>query len=297
MIPGARSRTVSSGGLALAVSEAGDHDHPTVLLVHGYPDTRAVWSQVAPRLADRFHVVAYDVRGAGESGAPDCLAGYDLARLTDDVLAVIEAVAPGRKVHLVGHDWGSIQGWEFATSPRLDGRLASFTSISGPCLDHMAHWIRRRIARRELGVPFNQLRRSWYIWGMAVPGAAELAWKLALGRSWPKRMASVEGIRDGEPPAPTLLRDALHGLGLYRRNFPRRFVRPRADAFARVPVQLIVPLRDRFVSPALFDELEHWAPGVRRHDIDRGHWVLRSDPDAIAGWIGGFARDHEKAAS
>lgn len=64
----------------------GDPSQPTVLLVHGYPDTKEVWSEVAPRLVERgFHVVLYDVRGHGRSTAPQPLrGGFTLEKLTDD---------------------------------------------------------------------------------------------------------------------------------------------------------------------------------------------------------------------
>ena len=51
--------------------------------------------------------------------------------------AVVDAVSPERPVHLVGHDWGSIQAWAAVTDPSLGDRFASFTSMSGPSLDHV----------------------------------------------------------------------------------------------------------------------------------------------------------------
>ena len=114
-----------SGGVSLAAISAGDRARPTVVLVHGYPDTKEVWTPVIERLAPRFSVIAYDVRGAGGSSAPRGPRGYGLERLADDFAAVCDALAPGRPVHLVGHDWGGIQGWEFVTAARFAGRIAS----------------------------------------------------------------------------------------------------------------------------------------------------------------------------
>ncbi|WP_063774300.1 alpha/beta fold hydrolase [Streptacidiphilus rugosus] len=134
MIIGAREhRVVTDDGVELAVVEAGDPTRPTLCFLHGYPDTREVWTPVMAALAATYHVVAYDTRGAGRSSAPEPgRAGYRLDRLEEDFLTVLDALAPYGPVHLVGHDWGSVQGWEFATSPRLQGGLASFTSVSGP---------------------------------------------------------------------------------------------------------------------------------------------------------------------
>src|ERR1700691_2096541 len=102
-------RRIRGSGLDLALSERGDRARPTVVLVHGFPNTSGVWEPVARRLSERFHVVAYDVRGAGDSDVPDRRADYTLPVLVEDMAAVIAAVSPAAPVHLVAHDWGSIQ--------------------------------------------------------------------------------------------------------------------------------------------------------------------------------------------
>ena len=137
MIDGTQHRTVSRDKVTLSVLEAGERSRPTVVLIHGYPDTKEVWRPVIERLAPEFHVVAYDVRGAGASGAPRGPAAYSIEHLALDFAAVCDAVAPGERVHLVGHDWGGVQGWEFVTAPRFEGRIASFTTIAGPALAHV----------------------------------------------------------------------------------------------------------------------------------------------------------------
>jgi len=103
-----------------------------------------------------------------------------------------------------------------------------------------------------------------------------------------------EGVQvtDGYP-APTLAADAAHGVGLYRRNMRRRLRRPRSDAVTRVPVQLVIARRDHFVSPRLFDDLDRWAPVLRRRSVDSGHWLPRTHPALLAGWIGEFVDEVE----
>src|SRR5689334_14547632 len=127
-------------GVRLAVHERGDPEAAPVVAVHGYPDDHRVWDGVAEDLAADHRFLTYDVRGAGASDAPPTPAGYRIDRLVTDLGAVLAAVSPDRPVHLVGHDWGAIQAWPGVTDPAFASRVASFTSISGPCLDHIAAW-------------------------------------------------------------------------------------------------------------------------------------------------------------
>ncbi|MFF8523250.1 SDR family oxidoreductase [Streptomyces werraensis] len=291
-LEGARQRWVRTGGVELSVAELGDPERPAVVLVHGYPDSKEVWSRVAPRLAERFHVVAYDVRGHGGSTAPRPLrGGFTLEKLTDDFLAVADAVSPHRPVHLVGHDWGSVQGWEFVTVPRARERILSFTSVSGPSLDHFGHWIKSRVSRptpRRAGHLLGQGLRSWYVYALHTPVLPELAWRGPLGRRWPRMLERMERVPGDGYPTASLPSDAAHGAWLYRDNVRPRLGDPRPDAYAHVPVQLVTPLGDRFLSPRLHDGLEQWAPRLVRRTLSSGHWVPRSRPDQLATWIADF---------
>ncbi|MGW1809924.1 SDR family oxidoreductase [Streptomyces sp. NPDC002078] len=292
MLKGARKRRVATGGVELCVAELGDPEQPAVVLVHGYPDSKEVWSEVAVRLADRFHVVLYDVRGHGRSTAPKPLrGGFTLAKLTDDFLAVVDAVSPDRPVHLVGHDWGSVQSWEFVTVGRTEGRIASFTSISGPSLDHFGHWINARVQRptpRRVGQLLGQGAKSWYVYLLHTPALPELAWRGPLGKRWPKILQRVEKVPSGDYPTSSLPSDAAHGAWLYRDNVRARLLRPRPDAYAHAPVQLITPQQDAFLSERLYDDLERWVPRLTRRTLPAKHWVPRSRPDQLASWIEEF---------
>ncbi|MFE5402396.1 SDR family oxidoreductase [Streptomyces sp. NPDC056580] len=296
-LEGARERRVHTGGVELCVAELGDPQAPTVVLVHGYPDSKEVWSEVAARLADRFHVVLYDVRGHGRSTAPRPLrGGFTLAKLTDDFLAVVDAVSPDRPVHLVGHDWGSVQSWEFVTVGRTEGRIASFTSMSGPSLDHFGHWIDARVKRptpRRVGQLLGQGAKSWYVYLLHTPALPELAWRGPLGKRWPKILERTEKVPAGDYPTPSLPSDAAHGAWLYRDNVRARLRRPRPDAFAHAPVQLITPLGDAFLSERLYDDLDAWVPRLTRRTLPAKHWIPRTRPDQVAAWIAEFVTSVE----
>jgi NAD(P)-dependent dehydrogenase (short-subunit alcohol dehydrogenase family)/pimeloyl-ACP methyl ester carboxylesterase len=292
---GAVNRTVSGAGVELSLVEAGDPSRPTIVFVHGYPDTKEVWSEVLELLAPRFHVAAYDVRGAGASSAPRGPKAYDYDRLADDLQAVIDAVAPGGRVHLVGHDWGGVAGWEFATTSRFAGRLASFTTISGPSVDQLGAELHELVRRGRLLELLRRGRRSWYVSVLITPGGPTLWWRrMFAGERWKTYLRSVDHtpVVPGYP-AETVAADGLHGANLYRRNIPRRMLRPRADAVSHVPVQLIVPSGDRYISERYYDRVPDAAPQLRRRRVAGSHWAQRTHPDLIARWVGEFAEGVE----
>jgi pimeloyl-ACP methyl ester carboxylesterase len=272
---------VRAGGVSLAALTAGDPARPAVVLIHGYPDTKEVWGPVLDRLAPDFRVIAYDVRGAGGSSAPRGPAAYDLARLADDFAQVCATLAPGRSVHLVGHDWGGIQGWEFVTAARFRGRITSLTTIAGPALGHAVGAARGA-------------RRSWYIAPLCLPGGPTVMWRLVLaGDRWRRMLAADHVPVDGSYPAPTVCADGLHGANLYRRNIPRRLLAPPAAALAHAPVQLVVPAGDRFIPESYYAAAAGVAPVLRRRVVPGSHWAPRTEPALVAGWIAEFAREPE----
>lgn len=285
-----RERTVVSDSASLAAYERGEPSKPTVVLVHGWPDSSDVWTPVAERLADRFHVVTFDARGVGRSTvAPGVRKPYDVTRMADDIDAVCRAVSPD-PVHLVGHDWGGMQGWEYVGDPEREPHVASFTAISSPCVDHVAHWMRDRLrhptptgVRQVLG----QTAKSSYTVLNSVPGLRRAVWRMGLAPFFRRWMVRVEGVPPEQGyPGPTLAEDAIAAVPLYRTNLAPRMRRPQ-ERRARVPVQLIVNRQDRYVGSALFDDVDRWAPDLTRNELDAGHWSVRTHPDDVTRYIAG----------
>jgi len=266
----------------------GAPDRPVVVLVHGYPDNRSEWREVAEQLADQYRVVAYDVRGAGDSFKPSGRAAYRLERLMSDFKAVIDAVSPNQPVHLVGHDWGSVQCWEFATEPALKGRIASYVSCSGPCLDHFGFWIRNRLSKptpRHLYQLIVQMLKSWYVYLFQLPWLPELLWRFVFGRHWPAVVRLTEGTVI--QPRLTQISDAQCGVWLYRANIFQRIAAPR-ERYAQMPVMVLAPTRDNYVSPWLSEDLSRWVPRLERCEIAAGHWVIIADPQGFAQRVRSF---------
>jgi pimeloyl-ACP methyl ester carboxylesterase len=264
------------------------------VLVHGYPDNQRLWEPVAERLAGAgMHVITYDVRGAGSSDVPRRTADYRTERLVDDLVAVLDATLPeGTAVHLVGHDWGSVQLWEAvlaeAEDPRLHGRIASFTSASGPALEHVAHLVRHPTGRRLRLL--RQLGRSWYVSAFQLPVLPELLWRSAPG---PLTALARLVDRDAVPDSwgPELADDAAHGVNLYRANVVSGVTR-RPGRRTDVPTLVVLPLRDPFLTDVTLDDLGERCSDVRVVRPDAGHWLPSSHPDVFADLVAEHVRSH-----
>ncbi|MEU7141051.1 SDR family oxidoreductase [Nocardia sp. NPDC046473] len=282
----AAERTVRSGEFELAVYEYGDPTAETVVLVHGWPDTNHLWDKVVPLLAQRFHVVSYDTRGHGRSTRTRRTEDFRLDALAGDFFAVVDAVSPDRPVHVLAHDWGSVQVWEAVCEPRAAAQVASFTSVSGPNLDHIANWMRNRLSRptpRNIWQPLTQTLSSAYTFFFMTPGLPRAVFGL-LGTE--RRWQRVVSIMNETPPAnvtlgPTFRQDMVDGLLIYRANIVQRLLSPR-DRHTEVPVQLIVAGRDVAVRPAGYDDERKWVQRLWRRDVPAGHWMPFSHPELLA---------------
>ena len=242
--------------------------------MHGWPDTHRMWRGVAELLEADFRVVAYDTRGQGDSvtSAPD--RAFTLDVLADDLAAVIDAVSPGVPVHVVGHDWGSIQSWEAVCRPGAEERIASFTSISGPNLRHVAAWVRRTVARpsaRDVLGLVGQAVSSSYVPFLVSPLAPVVLG--AMGR-----------------------RTMVSGLRYYRANLAIGARQP-AEQRTHVPVLQLVPTRDVAVRPVTAEASDPFVGALERRHLPHGHWVARTHPEVVAEEVARFVREHSRSMS
>ncbi|MGE2722900.1 SDR family oxidoreductase [Mycolicibacterium celeriflavum] len=277
----------STDDVRIAVYEEGNPDRPTLVLVHGWPDSHVLWDGVVPLLADRFRIVRYDNRGVGESTGPKRVSAYRMSTYADDFEAVVAAVSPGGPVHVIAHDWGSAAMWEYLARPGAGDRIASFTSISGPSIDHLNHFITGSLMRpwrpRRFVRALSQFLSFAYMGFFSIPVVAPLAVRGFIAEF----VRQILLVRDGIPReqlhhSPTYKSDAAKSVKVYGANYLRSMKPGRKDHYVDVPVQLIVNTRDPFVRPHVYDDTGKWVARLWRRDIAAGHWSPMSHPQAIA---------------
>ncbi|MET0605794.1 MAG: alpha/beta hydrolase [Beijerinckiaceae bacterium] len=117
LFPGFASHWVDTDAGRIFARAAGSG--PPLALIHGYPQTHAVWHRIAGGLAESFSVVAMDLRGYGQSSAPASDKGerYAKREMGGDVLRVMESLGHMR-FYLAGHDRGARVGYRLALDHR-----------------------------------------------------------------------------------------------------------------------------------------------------------------------------------
>lgn len=291
---------VKSQDVELYTQVHGNADMPTVVLLHGYPDCHRTWGKQVEAFQQDYQVVCFDMRGAGRSTCSSQEHAYRIDNMMADIEAVIDAVVGKQgRVHLVGHDWGSVIGWSFITEEYYAQRVISYTSMSGPHLGLMLSWARRCVLSgdvRQFRDLAQQLMNSWYVAFFNVPRVPELLLKRFGLFAW-KHALQDNGVNKTDPyldiDQHQLESFTLNTLGLYRQNPLSPPEIPQKNAI-KVPVQLIVPTGDNFISDKLYCYYGDYVQRLSKHEIDAKHWAHHSHSKKFNRWVMQFIQGVEQ---
>ena len=278
--PGCVEGYVTANGQRLHYVSAGEG--PLAILLHGFPEFWYSWRRNLPALARIRRVVALDMRGYNLSDKP--ASGYDVATLTADIRAVIEALGE-RQADVIGHDWGGALAWVFAI--REPAYVRRLVVLNAPHPGPMSRALRRP----------GQLRRSAYIGFFQLRGVAErviaadrygLIWRVFRSadrdRLW-LGDADIQRFVDAIA-RPGALTAALE----YYRQLVRRG--PPAVGVMRVitaPTLTLWGEQDPYLGIELLDGLERWVPDLRVVRFpDAGHWLNQQRADEVNAEIVAF---------
>lgn len=286
---------VSRAGVTLAFQAWGEPGTParpreTVVLLHGFPDSSALWARVAPLLAKEFRVIVPDMRGCGDSTPVSGAKHYRYEELLADLYAIIDAVSPEKPVHVVGHDWGGIYPWHALVDAGGIARIRSFTTMAPP-VEAVGLYIRGRLLRptpRNLMQASGQALRNALMFFFAMPLLPTLMWKSGLGLAVFRRMVKLLERGLILPERAGMAADAVRFLGIYRENLLRRALLPAPLTINRVPVHALMATRDPFLPPAVFESLPAWVRDCSSSTVDASHWAPLSQPQAVARAVSRF---------
>lgn len=128
MIEGAASRFADLGEVMLHYLVAGEGE--PVVLLHGVPQSSHEWRYVMPRLAERYRVIAPDLRGLGDSSRP--AGGYDKRTVADDIWRLLHEHLGVERFFLVGHDWGGPVAFSLAAQHQDSVRKLAILDVTIP---------------------------------------------------------------------------------------------------------------------------------------------------------------------
>jgi pimeloyl-ACP methyl ester carboxylesterase len=269
------TRRIAVGEVTLNVWRGGGG--PPVLLLHGFPDSLALWRHVAPRLvAAGYDVIVPDLRGFGESDAPAGRRHYTMDRILGDLVGLLGALGASEKVHVVGHDWGAAVAWCFAMA--RPERLRSSVAIS------VGHPREYALAGLE------QRRKGSYTIFWQLPGIAETALSrrdFAGLRHWARHHRDVDAcVREMARPG-----RLTAGLNWYRANFAS--VMLGSWPLCRVPTLGIWSSEDHCLAEDQMVKSSRRMAATWRYERVEGatHWLPLDEPERIADLaLGWFAR-------
>lgn len=269
-------------------------DGPLVVLLHGFPEFWYSWRHQIPALAERFRVVAPDMRGYNQSEKPVGVHRYRLPVLMEDVKGLIHHLGEESAV-LVAHDWGGGVAWPFAAFyPDMVNRLVILNCPPPTVL--VRHLLRNRA----------QLRRSYYMFLFQIPRLPEaflrardyrMLEKVFRGWALDKSAFTDEDIEAFKEAAakPGAL---TGGINYYRAAFRHSMRSPRAAlstrAKVRCPTLVIWAEEDRALGKELTYDIHQEVEGpLQIRYIPRcSHWVQQERPAEVNSLILEFLSDY-----
>ena len=276
-------RTVIIEGHEIAYREAGPHDAPVVLLLHGFPTSSYMFRHLIPRLEDRWHVIAPDHIGFGRSAAPPVDAfdySFDaLARITEALLDELGVTEHAIYVQ----DYGAPVGWRLMLSGR--------------------HRVTAVVSQNGNGYEDGFVPSFWEpLWTYAAHPAPETEAPL---RAALTEEAIVWQYTNGEPDPTLIDPDAWEHdlamvsrpgndevqLALFRDYAGNRPLYPRLHARLReeqTPLLAVWGANDEIFGPDGARAFMRDLPKAEIHLLDAGHFALESQLDTIAGHMRDF---------
>lgn len=258
------TQKLAVNGLQMNVLIAGEGE--PVLLVHGFPDTHAVWrKQIAQLVEAGYRVIAPDTRGCGETSMPARVADYHRDILVEDLRALLDVLGIDR-VKLVGHDWGAVQAWLFAL--RYPQRVERYVALS---VGHPAAYGRGGLAQKLKG---------WYVLMFQIRGFAEWLMKAF---DWAFFRAFTAFPEEFPHWKPVLDRPGrlTAGINYYRANLG--LILPQDFPRAKVPVHGIYSTGDRYLTEGQMRGTADFVDAPFHYHVIEGanHWMQVHCPERV----------------
>ncbi|AKU18093.1 alpha/beta fold hydrolase [Luteipulveratus mongoliensis] len=267
--------TFTRDGLTFDVTDSGPTAGEVVILLHGFPQDRTCWDQVAPLLNEAgLRTLAPDQRGYSPGARPKSRFAYTMREVAADALALADA-AGAERFHVVGHDWGGAAAWYLAQHHAA--RVRTVTSLSTPHPDALA-W---SFTHSSQGL------KSWYMLFFQLPWVPEHLAPRTLRKTFadsglPRAAAVRYADRFSTPESLTgpmgWYRSMLADPGMRRAVLPRGTVAwPKGGSphhRVQVPATYVWGREDFALGRAAADKTAEFVSADYEFvELDAGHWL------------------------
>jgi len=283
--PGFKQLTTKTSGATIHFVTAGNG--PPLLLLHGYPQTHIEWRQIAPQLAQKFTVVAADLRGYGDSSAPpdgENHAGYSKRAMAQDQVEVMASLG-FQKFSVVGHDRGGRVAQRMALDhPDRITKLAIldiiptykfFHSVTNELATVNFHWW---FLIQQSPLPETLLGNSAEAW---LKSRLDRMPASALSKE-----AFAEYLRCFRKP------ESIHAsCEDYRAAASIDLIHDAADLDHKISCPVLVLWAERGAWPRLYNVLDTWkarASDVHGRQIPSGHFIAEERPELLLAELENF---------
>ncbi|HZZ47059.1 MAG TPA: alpha/beta hydrolase [Pseudonocardia sp.] len=276
-------RTTTVNGQRVFYREAGPAGAPVVLLLHGFPTSSRMFRHLIPELADRYHVIAPDHIGFGQSATPAPREfDYTFDSLTDITQGLLEQLGIDRYALYV-QDYGAPIGWRLAL--RRPTAVRAIISQNGNAYDDgfvEDFWAGLFSYAEAPGADTEGPVRG-------ALGIDAIRWQYLTGVSHPDLVDPDTWVLDhAEVSRPG--NDEIQ-LALFRDYATNPPLYPAVHEYFRasqVPLLAIWGAGDEIFGPAGATAFARDLPDAEIHLIDGGHFLLESALDTAVGYIRGF---------
>ena len=276
LFPGFTQTKIRTSGASINLVIGGEG--PPVLLLHGYPQTHAMWHKVAPQLARDYTVICADLRGYGDSSKPRGVPGhanYSKRAMALDMAEAMEKLGFAR-FHVVGHDRGGRVAHRLARDHGRRVQTLTVLDIS-PTLKMY----------QSTNMQFAKAYYHWFFLIQEAPlpeqmldglGPRYILTRLGRGKSGIKvfdRRALAEYTRCFDPHS--TCED-------YRAAATIDLVHDRKDLKKKLQMPVLALWGRQGVIAALFDCLADWrevAADVRGRALQCGHFIPEEKPKEL----------------
>lgn len=281
-LKGFRNAVAEVNGVHIHYVEGGQGS--TVILMPGWPQTWWAFNRIMPKLAERYHVVAVDIRGMGASDKP--AAGYDKKNMAKDIHELVKSLGL-TKAHIVGHDIGSQVAYAYAANYPQATTSVTFLDVAAlPASSSDLRLIPEKVTSGEF-------RDNFFLWWFAFNQVHRLPEELIEGRAhiyqqwfWDSLLYKQDALstRDRAVYANAYnTKDGVRGgNGWYQaytqdlvdqKTYPDRLTVPSLGIGGLGNGLLVDFMNKRLTNPRL------------EHIVESGHYIAEEAPEKVTAYL------------